>query len=507
MTQIAIIVVPIALYLAILLVFGKISSRKTQKTPESYFLADRKLRLFVLLAAIFGTNMTAFAMMGAPGLSYHAGVSVWGMLAGPILFVMPLSFYLGYRCWIVAKKFGYITPVEFYRERFQSDILAILMFIGFVGWTVPYILTGLTGGGRILENITDGAVPAWVGALALLLVVGYYTLAGGMKATAWTNTLQTLVFVVFLLLAVIFVSKVSDGTSALLGRLRSEQPEALVRSWEGPFNYGATVSQLILFSFMLFAFPFVWIRMVAARSGSDLRASAIVYPIAIVLTWGPAILLGVWGASLVPGLVGEESDAIIFMITGQLLPTWIVAFAVVALFALIMSSMDAQVLTLSNMLSRDIVGRYYRSSTSEVGYARIFVIALLALTFGLSLLDLPGIFDIAQFAFTGFAAFYPVLIGGIFWRRATKWGAIASLLVGQALAVAGFLGWYPTVAGLEPVFWVVLIGSVVFVVVSMATPRQNDAAERFHAVWDAMHRRVGREDVPSVGEGVGRHSV
>ncbi|GAA5102012.1 sodium:solute symporter family protein [Haloechinothrix salitolerans] len=491
MSQTALVLVGATAFVGLMVLLGRAAASKTSADAESYFLANRGLRRFVLFAAIFGTNMTAFVMLGLPGVAYHGGISIWLMLAGPLLFVMPLSFYFGYRCWLVARKYGYVTPVEFYRERFQSDGLAVLMFLGFVGWTIPYILTGVIGGGRALENFTGGSIPYWAGGLAVTIVVAYYTWAGGMKGTAWTNTAQTLLFMAFLLLAVVLIPTASGGTGRIIETLQREQPQLLTRSWDGPFSLGATISQLILFSFIIFAFPFVWIRMISARSSKDLRASGIAYPVALVVTWVPAILLGLWGASLVPGLIGAEADSVIFLLTAQLLPDWVAAFGLVALLAIVMSSMDAQVLTLSNMLSRDIVGRYQRGSTpgSQVRWARVFVVVLLALTYAVSLLDMPGIFDVAQFAFTGFAVFYPLLIAGIFWRRATKWGAMASLVVGQTIAITGYLGWYPVIAGLQPVFWGVTIGTATLIVVSLLTPRQDTAAERFHAVWDEARGR------------------
>ncbi|WP_034271440.1 sodium:solute symporter family protein [Haloechinothrix halophila] len=496
MSQTVLVFIGAAAFVLLMATLGRAAAARTTGEAEGYFLANRGLSRFVLFAAIFGTNMTAFVMLGLPGVAYHSGISIWLMLAGPLLFIKPLSFYFGYRCWLVARKYGYFTPVEFYRERFDSDGVAVLMFLGYVGWTVPFVLTGVIGGGRALENFTGGTVPYWAGGLAVTVVVAYYTWAGGMKGTAWTNTVQMVLFIAFLLLAVFLVPAASGGTGRIIESLQREQPHLLTRSWEGPFSIGATISQLILFSFIIFAFPFIWIRMISARRSVDLRASGIAYPIALVLTWVPAILLGLWGASLIPGLVGAEADAVIFMLTGQLLPDWVAAFGLVALLAIVMSSMDAQILTLSNMLSRDIVARYHRGSTpaSQVHYARVFVLVLLAITYGVSLLDMPGIFDIGQFALTGFAVFYPLLIAGIFWRRATKWGAMASLVTGQGLAIGGYLNWYPTIGGLQPVFWGVTIGAIVLVVVSLATPGQDVAAERFHAVWDEA--RAARKSPP-----------
>lgn len=491
MSQTAIVLIGAALFVALMVVIGHAAAARTTAGSEDFFLANRGLKRFVLLASIFGTNMSAVVMLGVAGASYHSGITVGLMLAGALLFTMPLSFYFGYRCWLVAKRYGYVTPVEFYRERFASGALGILLFIGFVAWTIPLVLTGVVGGGRALENFTGGTVPYWAGGLAVVLVVGYYTWAGGMKGTAWTNTAQTVLFIAFLALAVVLVPWAVGGTGEIAANL-SQMPQLLTRSWEGPAGLGGSLSQFLAFSFIAFGLPYVWIRMVSAKSGRDLRFTGLAYPIAIVLTWGPAILLGVWGATLIPGLPGPEADAIIFMLTGQFLPAWVSAFGLIALLAIVMSSMDAQVLTLSTMVSRDLVGRYYRGATStvQVRYARAFVLILLAVIYAVSLLDLPGVFPIAEFAITGFAAFYPVLIGGIFWRRATKQGAIASVVTAQAAVVAGYLELYPAVAGLQPIFWGLLAGTVALVVVSLVTPRQEAAADRFHAVWDAMRGRL-----------------
>lgn len=491
MSQTAMVLLGAVLFVALMVFLGHAAGTHTSHQSEDYFLAGRGLRKFVLLAAIFGTNMSAFVMLGVAGSSYHAGISVGLTLVGALLFTMPLSFYFGYRCWLVAKRFGYVTPVEFYRERFQSDGLGILLFLGFVAWTIPLILTGVIGGGRALENFTGGTVPYWVGGLAVTMVVGYYTWAGGMKGTAWTNTAQTALFMLFLILAVILVPWAVGGTGTIAANLDA-RPELITRVWEGGAGIGGSLSQFLAFSFIAFGLPYVWIRMVSAGSGRDLRFSGLAYPLAIILTWVPAILLGVWGATLIPGLSGPEADSIIFMLTGQLLPTWVSAFGLIALLAIVMSSMDAQILTLSNMLSRDIVSRYRRSGNgnAQVGYARAFVLVLLAATYAISLLDVPGVFDVAEFAVAGLAVLYPVLIGGILWRRATKWGAMASLVSGQAVFVAGSLGWYPAVAGLQPVFWGLLVGTLCMVVVSLVTPRQDEAADRFHEVWDAMNHRL-----------------
>lgn len=503
MNPLTMIMIVVILYFVFMVGLGTVASRTITKDSEGYFLANRGMSSIVLFAAIFGTNMSAFVMLGLAGSMYHIGVGLWAILAAPTFLIIPLNFYFGYRCWLAAKRYGYVTPVEFYRERFQSEVLAVIMFIVFVAWTMPYVLTGIVGAGRAFSTFTGGAIPYWVAGLAVSLIVAYYTLAGGMKGTAWTNAAQVLLFMGFLITAIILVPIVTDGPSAILQAARSENPGVLVHTWAGPTGLGPAVTQFLLFMYIIFLFPFVWIRMIAARRGKDLRFSGILYPIALVLTWGPAALLGLWGIGLVPGLEGAEADSIIFIITANILPEFMVALGLVGLLSIIMSSMDAQVLTMSNMLSWDIIARYGRAITENraVLLTRIFVVVLIAVLYLLSLVNLPGIFDIAQFAFTGFLTLGPTMVGGIFWRRATKQGAIASLLVGQVVAIGGFLGLYPTIVGLGPAVWVFVTGWITFILVSLVTSPQTQAAQRFHDIWDEAARQVEREAAGPSGSG------
>ncbi|WP_046470501.1 sodium:solute symporter family protein [Allosalinactinospora lopnorensis] len=495
------------LYFLAILFLGRISARGAGRGKEEYFVAGRSLRGFVLFASMFGTNMTAFVMLGLAGQSYRGGLGTWAMLLGASVLVLPIHFYLGYRCWLVARREGITTPSEFYRERFGSETLGVVAFFFLCLWTLPVVLTGVIGGARVFESLTDGGVPYWLGAFIITAVVAYYTTAGGMRATAWTNTLQTTVFLGFLLLAVVYVPIHAGGPGALLSQVQVAGPHLATRVWEEPTGLGPTLSFFVLFSSANFATPYLWVRMISARSGRSLRQMATLYPIAIALAWAPAVLLGVWATAIVPGLEGPAADSVVFALSGAIFPTWLVALGLISLFAIVMSSMDAQALTISNLFTVDVVQRFTGLTDSEkdrarvVWYARCFVLVLLAILYGVSLMPLPTVFDLATFAFTGFMCFFPLMVGGVLWRRATAAGAVASVLVGQAVAITGFLELYPFPYGLQPPVWVALSTWGTFVVVSLLTrPPDAERIERFHGVWDHVWRANlprGRTPAPS----------
>lgn len=482
-----------AVYFSVVLVIGRVSARGAGTGKEEYFVAGRSLNGVVLFAATFGTNMTAFVMLGLAGQSYRGGVGPWTMLLGASVLTLPIHFYFGYRCWLVSRREGFTTPSEFFRERYGSDTLGMIAFLFLCFWTLPVVLTGIVGGARVFASFTDGAIPPWLGGLMVTGVVAYYTTAGGMRGTAWTNTLQTAVFLAFLLFSVVYIPIKAGGPGELLNQLVQQNPELAARSWQGPTGFGPTLSYFVLFSSANFATPYIWLRMVSARSGRTLRQMATFYPVAVVLAWAPAVLIGMWGAAIVPGLEGAAADSVVFAVTGELFPTWLTAFGLLSLFAIVMSSMDAQALTLSNLFTVDVLQRFVRlgnvqeSQGKIVRYGRFFVLALLVALYLISLAPLPTVFDLATFAFTGFMAFFPLMVGGVLWRRATAAGAIVSLIVGQVVAIAGFMGLYPFPYGLQSPFWVALSTWVTYVVVSLLTkPPERQRVARFHDVWDRV---------------------
>ena len=126
MTTLAIIIA----YLVIVLAIGLLSHRFFKGTSEDFFVAARTLGPFILLVSLFGANMTAFAVLGSAGEAYMEGIGVFALMASSSGLVIPTVFYfVGTRVWALGKRRGYLTPVQFFRERWGSDGLGLLLFV------------------------------------------------------------------------------------------------------------------------------------------------------------------------------------------------------------------------------------------------------------------------------------------------------------------------------------------------------------------------------------------
>ena len=219
-------VVIIGIYLIILIGLGIVSRRFFRGGSADFFVASRSIGPFVLFMSVFGTTMSAFAMVGSTAESYNVGVATFGKIASSSALVnSAVFFFIGLRLWSLGKKNGYMTQIELFRDRFESNGLGYLLFPILVGLIIPYLLVGLLGAGSVVGGVTRGAfpelftstgggVPGWLTSLVICAVVLSYIFMGGVRSAAWANTFQTLVFMAMGVLAFILISAKLGGFSA-----------------------------------------------------------------------------------------------------------------------------------------------------------------------------------------------------------------------------------------------------------------------------------------------------
>ena len=120
----------IIIYLVFVLGLGILSHKFFQNTGEDYFVASRNISWFMLLMSLFGTNMTAFSILGASGEAYRKGIGVFALMASSSAIIVPCVFlFIGTRLWKIGKKFGYVTQVQYFRDRWESNGLGLLIFV------------------------------------------------------------------------------------------------------------------------------------------------------------------------------------------------------------------------------------------------------------------------------------------------------------------------------------------------------------------------------------------
>lgn len=507
-------------YLGLLLALGFSASRLFRGTRVDYLLASSTIGPFLLLMSLFGTTMTAFALVGSSGEAYEAGIGVYGMMASASGIIHSLCFFvIGVKLWSLGQRYGYSTQIEFFRDRLQNDSIGLLLFPILVGMVVPYVLVGVIASGGVVETMTaagppptpgaaplpgafpelfpdtNGGVPRQIGALVICAVVLCYVFFGGMRGTAWANAFQTSVFMVLGLVTFVVVAN-------RIGRQDSLWENLSVLGQAVPANKATRVdmSKMQFFTYLLVPlsvgmFPHLFQHWLTARSASTFKLPVVAHPIFIMIVWVPCVLIGVWAASdlvTLPQAVAENPNRVlVFLVKSKAGPV-LGGFLAAGVLAAIMSSLDSQFLCLGTIFSTDVLnyffGRDRFTDRQQVWIARGFIVAIVAVTYWLSLYEPPSVFALGVWCFTGFASLFPLVLAALYWRRLTAAGAHASVIV--MFAVWLYLFWESefgknrayvvNVAGYEtmPVLWTFLAATIALVGVSLLTQPPSDKTLR-----------------------------
>ena len=211
-------------YLVALLGLGIFSSTLFRGTSKDYFVASRSIGPFMLLMSVFGTTMTGFALVGSTGKAFMTGVATFGAVAvWSGMIHSSVFFIIGTRLWAIGKRLGYVTQVQFFRERFQSHTLGTVLFVLLVLFIIPYLLIGIISAGKFMQGTAD--IAPWKTGLVICSVVLTYVFLGGVRSAAWANTFQTLVFmltgvVAFAMIAKAVATKTDEGPGTFLQNVK-----------------------------------------------------------------------------------------------------------------------------------------------------------------------------------------------------------------------------------------------------------------------------------------------
>lgn len=506
-------------YLALLLVLGIVSSQFFRGTSADYFVASRSIGPFMLLMSVFGTTMTAFALVGSTGKAYAAGIGVYGLMASWSGLVHSACFFLvGIKLWAVGKRYGYMTQCQYFRERFESPALGYLLFPILVALIIPYLLIGILGAGSVMRGVTVGmfpehfagiphpktgammfvgAVPPWLTGLVICAVVLVYVFFGGVRSTVWANTFQTLVFMVMGVVAFALIANRLGGLEQATQLVRDNAPDHLAReNLIGKWQFAS----YMFIPLSVGMFPHLFQHWLTARSAKTFRLTVVAHPIFIMIVWVPTILIGIWALGYGIKAPGGNVNAVLGRTVGELLHNPVLTGLLTAgILAAIMSSLDSQFMCIGTMFTNDIVARFVdldkMDDRRKLWIGRTFVVIIVAITYILSLAPPKNIFDLGVWCFSGFGGLFPIVFAAVYWKRTTATGAIAAVIVtigvwfylfaqsgygGEHLLFTEFFSTETSEDGIMPVAAITFSCAATVVIVSLLTKRpKQETVDRF----------------------------
>jgi SSS family solute:Na+ symporter len=473
------------LYMCAILAIGFWAGRRSKRTSEDYFVAGRRIGPVVLFFTMAATNFSAFTFFGFAGASYRIGFAYYGIMAFGTAFMALSFYYIGRKVWKIGKEKGFITPPELIGDRFGSDSLRMVFMAVMFVFTLPYLAVQTVGGGIALNSLSDGMISYEAGAVMVSMVITVYVMFGGMRGDAWTDVLQGMIMFVSLLAGLGIVSAAMGGFGGASSEISDRFPDLMGRPGGGGFfTVQIWISYMLLWTFADPMFPQLWTRFYAAKSEKALKTSMVLYPIATAVLFMAPVLLGAWGNLEFAGLKGPAADSILPDLVALHSPEWISGLILAGAFAALMSTADSQLLVLSSMLTRDLYSRWIRpgaSSKEEFMVGRALVVVLAMLGLGIALFRVESIFDIlTKTTFTGLAILFPTTIAALYWKRATKWGCLASIIGGEALYALFYFEWIPKewAFGFLPVIPVMVVATILLIAISFITSKKDPIHDR-----------------------------
>jgi len=203
----------VAIYWAYCIFWG-IKSAMTAKTASDYFIAGRRLSLWVFVLAATATSFSGWTFMGHPGLVYRDGFQY--AYASFYTITIPFTGVLFLkRQWMLGKRFGYVTPGEMLSDYFRGDAIRILVVLVALLFSIPYLGVQLGASGFLFSVLTDGMLAKDVGMWILSLVVLIYVASGGLRAVAYVDTVQCILLALGIIITGIIALNLAGGWGAL----------------------------------------------------------------------------------------------------------------------------------------------------------------------------------------------------------------------------------------------------------------------------------------------------
>ncbi len=438
------VVVAVGLYLAAILAVGYAARRRRpRESLADFYLAGRQLAGPVLLLTLYATQYSGNTLIGYPGEAYRLGFS-WVMSVGFMMAIIVAYLSFAPRLHDVARRQRFVTPGDWLAYRFRSPVLILFANLLLIAAIANYLLAQLIAMGHITAGLSGGAVPYWAGVVLLTLVVLVYETVGGMRAVAWTDTVQGVMLAGGLIGLLLAASPTPTHLAEVTTWISVEAPEkvappgwAVVRNW---------FSTLALIGFSGAVYPQAIQRIYAARDAAALKRSFSVMVFLPLVTTGSIFLIGILAIEQLAEYGPIEADQVLPL----LLTVWgnsspllyaLSLLVVVAVVSAIMSTADSVLLSLSSMLAKDVLGTTVLRGAGEARLTRTGKRVSWVLVAGLVGIALnPGItlWGLTELKMEILAQVAPLFILGASWNALTTRAALAGMCAG-ATVYAGLL--------------------------------------------------------------------
>jgi sodium/proline symporter len=443
MSDNAIKLIGIVVYLAVLLWIGVVASRR-MKDVRDYFAGGKSMGFWAVAFSARATGESAWLLLGLTGMGATVGLQAMWVVLGELLGVAISWLWMSRRFKRLTDRYDSITVPDYLESRFRDHghVLRLVSALAMVVFVTLYVSAQIDATGKAFEGFL--AWNYYVGIAIGFVVVLVYIVSGGFVAVVWSDVFQGALMVAGLVLLPVVGIAAAGGLSPVLDGVRAQDPSLLCFSLGEGTEILATVA-LLLIGLGYLGSPQLFVRFIALRSESELGRGTAVALVWTLLADVGAVLTGLVGRHLLvgpgadPALLGGGGENVMPLLVDHLLPIVFVGLFVSIVLAAIMSTVDSLLVLAASAVVRDVYQKVMAPQTPDdalVGKSRVatFVLAFAALAVALGVAAVTPdrtVFWFVIFGWSGISAtFCPVMILSLFWAGTTARGALAAMVTG-----------------------------------------------------------------------------
>ena len=493
-------------YLIVMIYIGYYYGKQKTSNSAEFYLGGRQLGPLVAAMSAEASDMSSWLLMGIPGLAFITG------LADPFWTVLGLGIgtYLNWlfvtrRLRRYTVRLKAVTIPEFFSKRYHDkrNVLMCISAIVILVFFVPYTAAGFKAVGTLLNSLFGYDYHACMIIGALIIIS--YTIMGGFMAVSTTDLIQSIVMTIALVVIVVFatgqaggIDTVIDNAKQIPGYLSVGSTYDISTGEESPYGW-LTVVSTMAWGLGYFGMPHILLRFMAIKKEADIPLSRRIATVWVFISMFVAIAIGIIGYSVAKAGVihnfqcTSDAERTIIELANVLAQEGVLAALVAGvvlagILACTMSTADSQLLTAASSFSenilQDVCNVKVKAKTSML-VARLTIAFIAALAVYLAWNPDSSIFNIVAFAWAGFgAAFGPVMLASLFWKRTTLSGAICGMVAGGIMVfvwkyMVRPMGGAWNIYELLPAF---VVSALIIIIVSLSTKKPSkELIEDFEA--------------------------
>ena len=409
------------------------------RTADDYFVAGSSLGYFVLIFSLLASFLSAFAMFGMSGLGYRTG---FGSLFVLTVNLVPLGFlwyFIHRKTFVLGRARKWMSMGAPFGERYGNGMRAMIPLVVLVA-SIPYLVAQLQGIGLVIESMSDGEVSYCAGLFFVPAFIALYLIMGGMKGAAWVNTIQGVFFTVMVFVLFYAVMSRNGGFGPTMDLVFEKHPELFQlgakggKVWSYPMIFGFA-SAMCLGSV---CFPQPYMHAYSSRTAKGFKTMVVVFGVICVIVISMTTMIGIAARTLeLPELSGKAADTVYSLAAEETLPDWLAALAVAGGFAAAMTTVNGVVFGHATNMANDVYKLFKpdADTTELIRFGRLCVAGIMIVCVMIAWNPNTPVAELAVIAFgTSAVTIFP-LWGAYFWKRATRYGAIAATVVGVGMNV------------------------------------------------------------------------